>query len=59
MKLNYTLWPAAQVVNFAFVPTAWQVVYVSAVSLVWGVILSAKNSAPLPERNKAAVASPQ
>jgi len=45
MKLNYMVWPAAQVVNFAFVPVAWQVIYVSAVSLVWGVVLASKNSA--------------
>jgi len=46
MKLNYTIWPAAQLINFAFVPVPWQVVYVSGVSLVWSVILSSKNSAP-------------
>jgi len=44
MKLNYQIWPLAQAVNFAFVPVAWQVVYVSGVSLVWSVLLSAKNS---------------
>jgi hypothetical protein len=44
MKLNYQLWPAAQAVNFAFVPVAWQVIYVASVSLVWNVILSGKNA---------------
>lgn len=40
MKANWTLWPAAQVVNFALVPKTFQIVYVNCVALVWSVILA-------------------
>lgn len=35
IKGNYMLWPAAQLVNFTFVPTRLAVLYVSGVSVVW------------------------
>jgi hypothetical protein len=35
IKGNYLLWPAAQLVNFTFVPTRLAVLYVSGVSVVW------------------------
>lgn len=40
MKANWILWPAAQLVNFAMVPRAWQIIYVNCVGLVWNVILT-------------------
>lgn len=40
MKANWTLWPAAQVVNFALVPKTFQIVYVNCVALVWSVVLA-------------------
>jgi len=43
LKANVMVWPAAQALNFAFVPTPWQPVYVSCVSLVWGIFLASKN----------------
>ncbi|KAI0562220.1 hypothetical protein FGB62_64g150 [Gracilaria domingensis] len=38
MKANWMLWPAAQFINFSFVPKHLQVVYVNCVALVWNVI---------------------
>jgi protein Mpv17 len=35
LKANYFLWPAAQLINFTFVPTHLAVLYVSGVSVVW------------------------
>lgn len=40
MKANWTLWPAAQVVNFTLIPRTFQIVYVNCVALVWNVILT-------------------
>lgn len=40
MKANWTLWPAAQVINFACIPRNFQIVYVNCVALVWCVILA-------------------
>lgn len=40
MKANWTLWPAAQVVNFALIPKAWQMLYVNFVGFTWNIILT-------------------
>lgn len=40
MKANWTLWPAAQVINFWIIPKSFQIVYVNFVSLIWSVILA-------------------
>ncbi|PXF47874.1 PXMP2/4 family protein 2 [Gracilariopsis chorda] len=40
MKANWTLWPAAQVVNFSIVPKDFQVIYVNCVALIWNVIFT-------------------
>lgn len=39
-KANWTLWPAAQLLNFSLVPKTFQIVYVNCVALVWSVILA-------------------
>ncbi|CAN8067733.1 unnamed protein product [Agarophyton chilense] len=38
LKANWMLWPAAQFINFSFVPKNLQVVYVNCVALVWNMI---------------------
>lgn len=40
MKANWTLWPAAQLINFACVPKSFQIVYVNCIALIWSVILA-------------------
>lgn len=40
LKANYTLWPAALLVNFAFVPCELRVLYCNVVGLAWAAILS-------------------
>lgn len=40
MKANWTLWPAAQMINFTLVPKPFQMVYVNCVGIVWNSILS-------------------
>lgn len=40
MKANWTLWPAAQIINFSIVPKDFQVIYVNCVALVWNVIFT-------------------
>jgi len=42
----------ASSVNFAFVPTKHQVLYMSACSIVWNVILSINLNKPEPVANK-------
>lgn len=37
---NWKVWPAAQLVNFAFVPPAFRVLYVNSVSFFWTIYLS-------------------
>lgn len=39
-KMDCTVWPAAQVVNFYFVPPAWRVTYNSVMTFLWTVFLS-------------------
>jgi len=40
LKLNYCLWPAAQFINFKFVPIQHRVGYVSFIVMIWSCILS-------------------
>eukprot|EP01132_Coremiostelium_polycephalum_P004146 gene4146-5187_t len=40
LKANWTLWPAAQVINFALVPPNLRVLYVSVISVIWNMFLS-------------------
>ena len=44
LKANYMLWPAAQLVNFTFVPQRLAVLYVSGVSVVWNTYLCWMNA---------------
>ncbi|XP_039496506.1 mpv17-like protein [Drosophila santomea] len=37
---NYMLWPAAQMINFRFVPLPYQVLYAQFIALVWNCYLS-------------------
>jgi len=40
MKANWAFWPFVQLVNFKFVPVAWQVNFVLTASLAWALYLS-------------------
>ncbi|XP_077529460.1 mitochondrial inner membrane protein Mpv17-like [Haemaphysalis longicornis] len=42
LKANYMLWPAAQIINFGFVPLTYRVPFASAVALVWNTYLAWK-----------------
>lgn len=38
--LDWTIWPAASMINFYYVKMEYRVLYVSCVSIVWNAILS-------------------
>lgn len=40
MKMNYYIWPAANLVNFMFVPIQYQVLWANMISLVFNAALS-------------------
>jgi hypothetical protein len=40
MVANYKIWPAANLVNFMFVPIQYQVLFANAVSLIFNAVLS-------------------
>jgi len=40
MEANYKLWPAAQLLNFSFVPSAHRVLFVNVVSVGWNTFLA-------------------
>lgn len=44
LKANYLLWPAANLVNFAFVPPAQRILYCNVVYIFWASYLSAMAS---------------
>ncbi|KAH8289178.1 hypothetical protein KR054_001348, partial [Drosophila jambulina] len=37
---NYMLWPLAQVINFSYIPLAYQVLYVQVIAVIWNSYLS-------------------
>eukprot|EP00877_Chromochloris_zofingiensis_P005973 jgi/Chrzof1/1629/Cz10g15010.t1 len=40
LKSNYALWPIIHLVNFAFVPSSQRILYINAVSILWGAFAS-------------------
>jgi protein Mpv17 len=47
LAANYTLWPAAHILNFAFVPPEQRMLFCNVVGLFWTVIVSTiANAAP-------------
>ncbi|RIA87909.1 putative integral membrane protein, Mpv17/PMP22 family [Glomus cerebriforme] len=44
LKMNYTIWPLVQFVNFRFLPLKYRVPFVSAVGVLWNSYLSLLNS---------------
>jgi hypothetical protein len=40
MQLNYMVWPACHFVNFCFVPPSLRILYINAITVVWGAVLS-------------------
>eukprot|EP00795_Rhopilema_esculentum_P017676 gene17676-9330_t len=46
---SFIIWPTAQAINFAFIPTAYRVVYISTIAFFWVISLSyLKNKSELP-----------
>ena len=52
LRAGWSFWVPASSVNFAYVPTKHQVLYMSACSIVWNVILSINLNKPAPAANK-------
>lgn len=50
LKANYMLWPAAQLINFRFVPLAYRVPFASCVALVWNIYLAWKANRTLRKK---------
>ncbi|CAB4431147.1 hypothetical protein RhiirA5_393635 [Rhizophagus irregularis] len=44
LKMNYTIWPIVQFVNFRFLPLKYRVPFVSSVGVLWNAYLSLLNS---------------
>ncbi|KAG2491876.1 hypothetical protein HYH03_009828 [Edaphochlamys debaryana] len=40
MAMNYVLWPAANIINFKFVPPEQRILYVNVVALFWSSVMS-------------------
>ena len=40
LKMNYYIWPAANFINFSFVPYHYRIVFTNTVALVWNTFLS-------------------
>ncbi|KAN0031700.1 hypothetical protein ACTFIV_005565 [Dictyostelium citrinum] len=40
VKINWLIWPAAQIINFSLVPPNLRVLYSSIISIFWGMFLS-------------------
>jgi hypothetical protein len=46
LKANYMIWPAANVVNYGFVPLQYRILFINCVNLVWTTVLSTISSRP-------------
>lgn len=49
LKANWTVWPAAMLINFRYVPVQYQVLYVSSVAFCWNIYLSTLANKKLPK----------
>jgi len=50
MLMNWTIWPAAMLINFKFVPPSQRVLYASSVALLWNVYLTTASNRKLEEK---------
>eukprot|EP00918_Siedleckia_nematoides_P051316 GHVU01112303.1.p1 GENE.GHVU01112303.1~~GHVU01112303.1.p1 ORF type:complete len:186 (+),score=19.24 GHVU01112303.1:140-697(+) len=48
---NYKVWPAAQLINFYFVPLQLRVVYVQVIALFWNTYIAYIGNREVPEEN--------
>ncbi|GBB83762.1 hypothetical protein RclHR1_10430005 [Rhizophagus clarus] len=44
LKMNYTIWPIVQFINFRFLPLRYRVPFVSSIGVLWNAYLSLLNS---------------
>eukprot|EP00210_Caulerpa_lentillifera_P009496 g9056.t1 len=43
LMASYRLWPAAHLINFAFVPSGFRILYINMITVAWSVALSSLN----------------
>ncbi|KAK5781540.1 ethanol metabolism protein PWA37_003699 [Arxiozyma heterogenica] len=58
LKVNWTIWPLFQMINFSFIPLQHQLLAVNVIAIFWNAFLSYKNSITALDKEKRIVHYP-